>query len=609
MPREWKGAKVQQSLQELVEAAIDGEHDFDDVWKRLDEALVANPGDVQARRLRIRLADGAGLRSEQLRDLQALCELDSNDREAALAFALGMHRWAFLLVGEAGEGGEPESDDDEDAPDATDLMRAAAVRRIAALAEANAADAEFMDLLFEAWDERSLWQPWTRLRLALGAAAAQPGDRRMRRHLATAWLGLVGQAPSVELSEGQVPMGFTADVYGELQDALIAERALAALDDSLRAGGNSAARLARRARLNVAVSRFAEAAADYAAAAADYRRQAQQESGDAERREELLGQAEEAAEMARRCAGGREALTAYQLAQMNEALAGLGSMFAERSDASAEARQFLAEMRAESERTRNELTNQLEKDAPAMMQQAREPDEQALAEIGALAERLAASIPGSVSFVAAEWREHDWARWAPELDPRLLQADARLRALGLERIGLVEHVDHGRRFGQPVLFGVWIHPLRDMLVSHVALRELELLDVESELDDGRQFATTTGRARNYMVGGPRVDTLHVDGDLPWDEVLALHRARVALALAQAPGSSASPFGGIADFLALQERQRVAKTAYRLKVGLSDFEALGIPGGPPEHFVPLVQAAARRWLAEAAEAFRRAQQGG
>ena len=77
-------------------------------------------------------------------------------------------------------------------------------------------------------------------------------------------------------------------------------------------------------------------------------------------------------------------------------------------------------------------------------------------------------------------------------------------------------------------------------------------------------------------------------------MLALHRARVALVLAA--GGTLRPVRSVADFEGLQERQRAAKAAYRLAQGLGDFEALGVPVDPLEHFAPRLQAAVRRHLA-------------
>lgn len=584
------------SLQFLVEEALAGDHDMDDAWRQLDRALEATPGDVQARRLRIRLADAAGRRTDQLRDLEALCAVYPADRDLALEHALALHRWGFLLVD------DDKASDADDVEGAVDALRASAVTRLIALAEAHAVDADFMHAFFDSWDDYSVWQPWQRLRLTMLTAAARPDDSRMRRQLAKSWLALVGHAPSVDIPEGGVPVGFTADVFGNLQDALIAERALASLSDCFAFGEDLAALTEQRAGLHLALSRFAEAGADYRAAAAHYADEALAASEDMVMRDALLARAKEAGEMACQCVGGRQALTDHHLRQMNQALSGLDQSWADSADSPPEVAQLVAEMRADGKRTRDHLLQELLDISSAMRQAAQEPDEVSRAQMRSLAETLAGQMLGAVSFTPAEWRARDWARVATELDPRLRLVDAQFRATGLDFIGIVEHMDYGRQFGQPVLFGLWSHPSGDSLVTYVAVGALEVTDVETEFVDGRQMVTTTGRARNYMQGGPRVDTLHVDGDVPLEELINIHRARVALALAFEPGLAAQPVSSAAEFIAMQERQRKAKTAFRLTEGLSDFEALGLPGGPPEYFGPLVRAAVRRRLTEAYNTF-------
>ncbi len=585
-------------LHQLVEAALAGEDDPDDALEQLDEAVERSPADAGLRRLRARLYQALGMQVERLLDLKALRDLAVGDREIELDYALGLHRWAFLLLDDEDCRDElAEDDDDEQVDPRLAALEGEALESLRRLGEAHASDRDFMLRFFDGWEEHAVWQPWLRLYFVLRALSHRPTDPALRSHLAGAWLALVGEQPAGELADGQVPMGFTVDAHQGMHDAQIAERALEALGDCLAEAGEDGPLLEQRAGLEIEISRFSDAAVDFRAAEAAFRAAAR-ETRDVPQREELEARAEDAAEMARSCDGGRAALADRQLEQMNEALAGLGEAFEERVGLPDELAGMLAQMKAESEHRRVELSGQLDELAVAMQHCAHAPDAAEIAQMAALAETVAARVLGAVEFAPAEWRIHRSDQLADRLDPRVVAAEAGLRGIGLERFGILEHLGFGRQFGQPVLFCLWQHRSGDSVLAHVAVGAIELLEIATELDDGRQLVTTNGRGRNFLGGGPIIDTLHVDQDLGPADLLALHRARLSFALACSLDLKVRPVGDHFDFVAMQERQRRAKLAFRLSEGLSYFEAAGIPGGPTEHFVPLVQAAAKRCIAEA-----------
>lgn len=527
-------------LAALVDAALADEADLEQTLQALAAAVDAAPRDASLRRLRLRLLEATWDREAQLQDLRALVDIDPADRDAALALAQREHRWSHYLA------------DDEAGAEA---MTTAAAARVRALADAQLADADWTERLLGQWTDTPLATAvTTRLRLALQARARHPQHAGLRRQEALAWADLATTVPSVEPPPGKPPMGVAVGVDGSLQDALASERALAALamlppEPDL---------LETRARLELGLCRFGAAASAFEAAAAAWRRQ-----GDEGAESAAAAQAQ-----AERCRGGRAALVQGQLGDVDELMARLQAANIERG---AEMRQQLDELK------------------PAMAASAAEPDLEALQQ---QADSAAGHVAGGVAQQPTAWVVHD----GQGLDPRLTDAMPRWQALGLQHLGWAEAPAYSRQFGAPTVAGIWVTPEGDALLVHIAVRQLDNVDLETEFDDGTQVVTTLARGRNFMGGGPRIDTLHLDHDVDPAEALAVHRARAALA-AQG-GRTLRPVRSVADFESLQERQRAAKTAYRLAEGLGEFEAAGVPVEPAEHFVPMLRAAVRRRISRA-----------
>lgn len=596
------------TLAQRVDAALNDEADFEAVWNEVTQAIDAAPRDAALRRLRIRLAEAASQRAQQVADLQVLCEIEPADRLARLDLAVLQHRWAAWLADDddAGEDEVDESDEsdeaddvDEDADDeaAADALQAQAADALHGLLQAHLDDAAFAGLLLSRLDEARLWQPWRQLHWALAAAARHPGDAGLRHRLAQAWLGVEGQSPAVELPEGQVPVGFAVDVYGQLHDADAARRALLAIDDALALDPDDAVLRQRRAELWLGLSQFDAAAQAFGEAAQAWRRLAQT-IGDADTREQAEAQAAEAEEQAARCARGRAALGEDWAADVQGALQRLGEPREPPPGAAENVRELLQDLQSQGEQTRRDLQAQWDDAWPQIQAASAAPDDEALAQMQQQAEGIAGHLVGSLSLVPLQW-EPGAVLTEPALRSRVDEA----LGLGLVALGTYELPAYSAQFGHPVVAQLLASADGDTAVLLSAVRGMPVLDLETELSDGRQLLTSLGRGRNFLGGGDTVDTLQVDIDQPLAEVLALHRARVAWALARSPGVTVQPVRDAAAVLAQQERQRQAKNAHRLAVGLTLFEALAVPSDQPEHFVPLLQAAARTRLAQAHDAHR------
>jgi hypothetical protein len=584
---------MSETLRALVAAVLAGEQEPDEALAALDAAVDAAPRDVALRHLRVRLHEATWDRVAQTADLRAIVELDPADRDAALELARLEYRWAHRLVDDDeaddeepvgdGDGEDEDVDEDEDDPEpsAADLaasaLREGAAARTLALAEAQLGDADWTERLLDGWSDLPVATNVTlRLRLALQARARHPLHLGLRRQEALAWADLATTVPTAEPPPGQPPMGVAVGAHGDYQDALATERALAAL----AALPPEPVLLEWQARLQLGLCRFDAAAAGYEAAAAAWRA-----SGD-----EGADAAAEADEQAARCRGGRAGLLDGMVGSFGAVLQQMEQNAAarpERPDLPEDARTMLAQLKADSEARVAGLRAHV-----AEMKSALEPGTAApdFAALDQQAEALAGQVLGAVEVQQVPWVLHD----GKDLDPRLSGAVPRWQATGLVQVGWAEAPHYTQQMGAPAVAGVWATPESDALLVHMAVKHLESIEIETEFADGLQIVTTLFRGRIFMGGGPRIDTLHLDHDVDTAEMLAVHRARVALVMAA--GGTLRPVRTVADFEGLQERQRKAKTAYRLAEGLGEYEALGVPVEPLEHFWPRMQAAVRRRLA-------------
>ncbi|MBH9578070.1 hypothetical protein [Inhella proteolytica] len=579
-------------LARAVDAAFedDSETDLDELLARLGQAIAAAPQDRALRQLRLRLSEAIGLRELQIEDLSALVQADADDLQSALTLALHRHRWAGYLAAPAYDGNEDEELDDaaaEAAAQAEEAQRLAleqlSLQELRRLAQHPKADADFVEQLLQGWQERVFGQDWSLLAIALRAGARWPEAPALRRQRALAWASLAHQGPDFETPDERPPVGFAVDYAGGLHDPALCRRAHQAVDAALAAQPQDAELLDLRARLHLGLSDFAAAAQAFEAAAQTWRAQGDEDA------------ATESADWARRCAAGRSALSDDLLGGLEEAVArlGQGADSPPRSEAAAA---FLAEMNENMARLRSELEGQLAEARPAIEAENSAPSAEELAELEALAQTLAPKLAGLLAFEPLRCREAHPR--AAELHPRLAEFDAQMQQLGFERLAWIEIQDYSERFGAITLTGVWPHPSGEATLLSTAVAALQVSELETEFSDGRQLITSQSRGRNYFGGGPQVDVLFVDASLPLEEVIELHRARVAHELAHTPGLALRPWKNAADFIAAQERQRQAKLAYRLAVGKDGWEARSVPVKHPEVFVPLMREAALAYVRDA-----------
>lgn len=595
-----------------VDDALDRDGDFEQTWNELAAAIDAAPDDAALRRMRVRMAQACGDHLQHVADLNRLAEIEPDQRPTQLASAAGQYRLAYFCAAQQERAREDEdsSDDDDDDNDdgmstgTMEALQSEALSRFVSLAEAQVADPAFMLELFAAWDDAGVAQPWTRLRLLVASLAASPGHAGLRRALALHWAELSRLDPVGYDPDGPPPIGFLIDAMGSPHEALAIERALHALHPLIEAAPDDLPLRQARAALHTACAHYAEAAADHRTLARAWEARAEQATDD-EARDELLQQAAAARADADRCDGGGAAIVQASMAEMEQAASGIGMPFAPRPGQvlSDEKRAVLDEMQASMEGTRDSLLEQLGGARALLEAASAEPDAAQLAELEAMARKIGPQVVGALQFEPSDWLTLSTNELEAPLHDWLVLTGETLQSLGWRHLAWCENPAYRRMFGQQVATGLWIDAAGTGLAVAAAVKTIQLVEFETEFADGRQLTTVASRGKNFLAGGPMIDQLFVDPDLPLDEMARLHSARVALRTVEQPSMPAVAVADVAAFAAIQDRQRRYKIEFRRAHGLSEFEARGLPTDRPDHLVPAVQREVRRALDAALKAHR------
>ncbi|MBL8359714.1 MAG: hypothetical protein JNN18_04405 [Rubrivivax sp.] len=549
---------MNEDLSVLVDATLAGTHDFEDTWRKLKAAIEGTPGSRRLRRLRMALARAANLRDEYLEDLRALVQIDPR---GLAALELGLQQFAWEGVG-------------------VDLDPAAAGRRLTrllGLLNQLGSDAKRLTWALDVWDGSSVWEPWWRLQIALHAAALHPADPALQRHLALSWAQLVQHPPALESPDGRPPLGFTLDATGNLCDALVAGRALAALDEALAASPGDPELLNARALVHQGVSRFVAAEMDFAQAGRAWDRESDRTDLPPGEGARARSYADRAFALAQRCSGGRDTLSRPWLPDSGGGPHTPGTLFSMPTFPGIP--------------TGKQTSGKSGSSAPG------ESSEQQQARLAMLARAVAEQLAPLLDPVAGRWRE---ARRTPsDLSmPDGLPTDTAMDEAGLAALAWAEHPSLDDPSGGRVPCHVWAS--RDGTVTVVAVTlgaDAFAVEASTEFTDGRYVITSNARGRTCMSGGATVDVLHTDPTLALERMLALHRGRLAALRARQPALKVRPVRSFADFADAQDRQRAAELAHRRACGLDEFEALAVPAELPEVFAPMLQGAALAWLKE------------
>lgn len=557
---------MDQDLSAVVEATLAGKHDFEKAWQRLGLAIDAAPGDPAPRRLRFRLAQAADLRTEQLVDLRALCRLEPLERDWAIHLALRLFAWPKGEVA-----GTERTTPHRAAKASSRLVQFRALFKSLGKKSAHLARA------LELWDSLMIWEPWSRLQIALHAATLYPTETAFIRHLALSWAELVQHPPEVDTDDGQLPLGFAIDATGSLYDALVAGRALSALQSALSLSVGDAELLYARALVDQGLSRFADAESGFAAAGRAWDRRADEAGLSEFEVVQAKALADQAFARAQRCTGGRDSLSRPWMPVAGGSVLNPDTLFSMATLPGIERAPMQTDRRrppTPAEDQERALQSKLAERAVDAVQQLGwmlDPEPEQWEE---LAEAPRDALPPEWPLLTTAMERAAvaplcWAQNAALKDPGLPERAARCR--------------------------IWCDKDGVAAVTAVAFGQVMGIEVETEFAGGHHLLTTNARGHTCLSGGPLVDTLHVDAGLPPESLHALHQARVALTLALDPGLTCVPVRAFADYTAARARRHHAEATHRRACGLDEYECLAVPADWPELFAPLLQKAAREWI--------------
>jgi hypothetical protein len=178
---------------------------------------------------------------------------------------------------------------------------------------------------------------------------------------------------------------------------------------------------------------------------------------------------------------------------------------------------------------------------------------------GALHDRHRAFWTQPVRWVAVEGDDLE-----PWREPAAAAIAAELQALGFCRAGYLE-TTHGPPAGaEQRLLTVSLAAAGDI---HVASREQdgrELLELETELTDGRVLTTDNFPGPGLLAPPPAIEVLHRPGATA-AALLHEHRQRLQDRLAPSPGVAIISMSSIADVIASQERQQALHRRFRAEL--------------------------------------------
>jgi hypothetical protein len=175
---------------------------------------------------------------------------------------------------------------------------------------------------------------------------------------------------------------------------------------------------------------------------------------------------------------------------------------------------------------------------------------------------------------------------------------AALGPLGFTPLCDFEDVDVSRSAGRSIpmrAFASASEPTGAVVYHHPQLGRT-LLDVGSDLSDGRSLTTTTAIEASKLANPPELLRQPMPGETAPAEVVASHRRWLAETLAQAPGVTARGASTIENLFAEARRIQRLKHEHRKRIGWITFDEMLAMSRGREDVARLTHAAIQRELA-------------
>lgn len=107
-----------------------------------------------------------------------------------------------------------------------------------------------------------------------------------------------------------------------------------------------------------------------------------------------------------------------------------------------------------------------------------------------------------------------------------------------------------------------------------------ILDLESELDDGRYIVSSNAEAAAMMASPPTIENLFLPYDTEFQDLVTAHEARIS---SMSEGRSIVHMRSYDDTIAMSRRQKLQKNAYRASIDwISKDEMIAIGDERPGH---------------------------
>ncbi len=578
-------------LRTQVEKVFNDEADYDEVLAELNQQIAAHPDSIELLKLRLSLHEAAYDRAAMWQDRKLLLALQPDDLELALTIAYSQYFWAQMFAEqhcsaqlEAAGAYRLDEVDEAEAEAITsspafaaaqeavtlraDAIRAETVANYHALMRQHAHNPDAAQKIFEFWDKTVLWSPWQSYLLLAAALQAQPGAKPYRKREA---LYLAFLAKQEEDGLTKVPTGYFVDhVLGHIH----ARTAYDALDAIHAIDGHEEDRelLAARAELQQALG-------DYTAAAASYRQLAAicqtelDHATEPEAREALQAQIDEARQAATNCEGGSKALQENRIATMEAAISSVQSKMSEREE-KMRAR-FGADYPQSARPDFKEAMDSLNNWHNRIDHLVAAPTEEEKATLREKAASVAARTVGLVRFtpvVLSPMTRHDFTS---ELPVWFNEVEATLRAEKLEFAGWYQNLQNVEILKKEAPGQLWLSSGKDFLVSAEATDKVRLKRCMSELSDGTVMITADARGSGFYSSGPKVDSFNVFKSTPIAEMVAVHRARLAVKLARHPELTIVPIDGLTRAQEIEGKMKRHANEFRIKYGITDAEIRGM----------------------------------
>lgn len=578
-PKQW-----QEKIEALFESDDTDDGQIDAALEQLSQAIAQTVNSAEkADLLKVRAGfwDSMFNRYEAWRDRCAYCQLRADDRDMQLQVAGEQIRRAEYFA---------EAELDEDSEDYDENLAAAAaklehegINKLFELMHQHAADTDFALQVLSAWQNSFKYSPLHFHELILLARAATPHDRELQKAEALHYFELATSAWNSDTEPERLPPGYFYGLMGHILHGPSLDEALERFDALLQQHAE-ATLLEKKAELLIELEQFADARACFQAAL----QQPETETNHDELRQKMAA-----------CAADRQHYLNAQLNDLDASLSTVGSQH-DKLDAvdqdrlspdQANTLQRLSEMFADHLSAAKSGFHKAAEGLRAEFEtETSQPSEQELDELRQLAERNATSFVTLINDQSVQLEQFEATQFDQPLLPWLIHTQSELAGYGLQPIAYYNNVLTQAQLGRQAQAQLWTDAQAQLALVAETVGNISIRRIQTWFADGTVIMTSDARGRSYWRSPRGVRAIAVDTLTSTEQMLRLHRAALALYLAEFPTAELKPVQTIDDLVQLENHVKSLNNRYRRETGLSSAEIRGMNTKQFTHFAPLMKAA-------------------